>query len=120
MSLGELAGFCVPALVGGLLREGAPWLVPEAVVLAGVVEGAILGRMLPSSLRRHGARAARWIPIAAAGWGAGLHVSTAVATPLWQPGRAAATVVATGALGGALPAVTMDAATGPRTSNVRV
>lgn len=80
MSLGELAGFCVPALVGGLLREGAPWLVLGAVVLAGVVEGAILGRMLPSTLRRHVARAERWIPIAAS-WGAGLLVPMAVTGP---------------------------------------
>lgn len=114
MSLDELAGFCVPALVGGLLREGAPWLVLGAVLLAGVVEGAILGRMLPSSLRRHVARAARWIPIAAAGWGAGLLASMAVTTPLWQPGRAAATVVVSGVLGGALLAMTMAAVTGPR------
>ena len=85
MSLGELAGFCVPALVGGLLREGAPWLVLGAAVLAGVVEGAILGRVLPSTLRRHVARAARWIPIAAAGWGAGLLASVAVTGPRMRP-----------------------------------
>lgn len=85
MSLGELAGFCVPALVGGLLREGAPWLVVGAVVLAGVVEGAILGRVLPSTLRRHAARTARWILIAAAGWGAGLLASMAVTGPRMRP-----------------------------------
>ena len=41
--MGELAGFCVPALVGGLLREEPPLLVLGAMVLAGLVEGAVLG-----------------------------------------------------------------------------
>ena len=37
VSWGELAGFCVPALVGGLLREEPPLLVLGAMVLAGSV-----------------------------------------------------------------------------------
>ena len=180
VSMGELAGFCVPALVGGLLREGPPLLVLGAMVLAGVVEGAILGwsqarvlrcrldgfsesrwvgltafaaagawfvGMLPSmfheqwstwptlltvlvatllgtlvlgsiglaqwfELRRHVPRAARWIFITAVGWGAGLVVFTAVATPLWRPGQATATIVAIGVSGGGLMAVTMAGLTG--------
>lgn len=180
VSMGELAGFCVPALVGGLLREGPPLLVLGAMVLAGVVEGAILGwsqarvlrcrldgfsesrwvgvtafaaagawfvGMLPSTfheqwstwptllrvlvatllgtlvlgsigltqwfeLRRHVPRAARWIFITAVGWGAGLVVFTAVATPLWRPGQATATIVAIGVSGGGLMAVTMAGLTG--------
>lgn len=180
VSMGELAGFCVPALVGGLLREGPPLLVLGAMVLAGVSEGAILGwsqsrvlrcrfdgfsegrwvgvsafaaagawfvGMLPSTfhqqwstwptlltvlvptllgtlvlgsiglaqwseLRRHVPRAARWIFITAVGWGAGLVVFTAVATPLWRPGQATATIVAIGVSGGGLMAVTMAGLTG--------
>lgn len=180
VSVGELAGFCVPALVGGLLREGAPLLVLGALVLAGVAEGAILGwsqarvlrqrldgfsearwvvgtavaaagawflGMLPSTfheqwstwptllavivamllgtvvlgsigvaqwfeLRRHVPRAARWIGITAAGWGAGLVVFTAVTTPLWRPGQATATIIVIGLCGGGLMAVTMAGLTG--------
>lgn len=180
VSVGELAGFCVPALVGGLLREGAPLLVLGALVLAGVAEGAILGwsqarvlrqrldgfsearwvvgtaaaaagawflGMLPSTfheqwstwptlltvivamllgavvlgsigvaqwfeLRRHVPRAARWIGITAAGWGAGLVVFMTVATPLWRPGQATATIIAIGLCGGGLMALTMAGLTG--------
>ena len=178
--MGELAGFCVPALVGGLLREAPPLLVLGAMVLAGSVEGAILGwsqsrvlrrrllgfnearwvgatavaaaaawfvGMLPSTfheqwstwptlltvlvaipwaallltsiglgqwreLRRHVPRAARWVLITAAGWGAGLIVFTAVATPLWQPGQDTALIVAIGIGAGGLMAVTMALLTG--------
>ncbi len=180
VSLGEFAGFCVPALVGGLLREGASLLVLGALVLAGVVEGAILGwsqarvlrqrldgfsearwvvgtalaaagawflGMLPSTfheqvstwptlltviaamflgalvlgsiglaqwfeLRRHLPRAARWILITAAGWGAGLFVFLAWVMPLWRPGQATVTVIAIGVSGGGLMAVTMAGLTG--------
>ena len=161
---GGCAGFCVPALVGGLLRGGTPLLVPGAQLLAGVVEGAILGpprarvlrqrldgfsgarrvvgtasaaagawflgmppsafreqvstwptlltviaamvlgtwvpggvRLAPwSELRRHRPRAARWIPIAVAGWGAGQNVFLARPIPLPRPGQAPAPVVAVG------------------------
>ena len=180
VSMGELAGFCVPALVGGLLREEPPLLVLGAMVLAGLVEGAVLGwsqsrvlrhrlsgfnearwigatalaaaaawfvGMLPSTfyeqwstwpmllsvlvavllgtlllgsiglgqwieLRRHVPRAARWILITAAGWGAGLFVFMAVATPLWRPGQSTATIIAIGVGAGALMAVSMAGLTG--------
>jgi hypothetical protein len=181
VSWGELAGFCFPALVGGLLREEPPLLVLGAMVLAGSVEGVVLGwsqarvlrsrlrglstgrwvvatafaaavawliGMSPSTfheqwstwpsavvalvgavlgalllsvigigqwleLRRHDVPlAARWIAYTAAGWGAGLVVFTAVATPLWQPGQETLLIAGIGIVAGALMALTMAVVTG--------
>lgn len=60
--MGGPAGFCIPALVGGLLREGSPLLVLGAMVPAATVEGAILGRS-PSRVlqcRLDGLSESRW------------------------------------------------------------
>ncbi len=119
VSMGELAGFCVPALVGGLLREEPPLLVLGAMLLS-VLVAVLLGTLLLCSigrgqrieLRRHVPRAARWLLITAAGWGAGLFVSMAVATPLWRPGQPTPTIIATGLGAGALMAVSMAGLTG--------
>ncbi len=82
VSLGEFAGFCVPALAGGLLREAPPLLVLGAVVLAGSVEGAVLGWSQARVLRHRldGFNTPRWIgatALAAAGaWLLGMLPST--------------------------------------------
>ena len=82
VSLGELAGFCVPALAGGLLREAPPLLVLGAVVLAGSVEGAVLGWSQARVLKHRldGFNTARWTgatALAAAGaWLLGMLPST--------------------------------------------
>jgi hypothetical protein len=82
VSLGELAGFCVPALVGGLLREGPPLLVLGGMVLAGYVEGLVLGWSQARVLRDRfsGFSTSRWVgatAFAAAGaWLIGMTPST--------------------------------------------
>jgi MFS family permease len=82
-----------------------------AVVLGTLLLGSIgLGQWI--ELRRHVPRAARWILITAAGWGAGLFVFMAVATPLWRPGQSTATIIAIGIGAAALMAVSMAGLTG--------
>lgn len=116
VSSGELAGFCFPALVGGLLREETPRFVLGAMVLAFTAGGAfvllVTGVAQWTELRRHVPHAARWIALTAAGAGAGLLTFTAVTTPLWQPGQGTLSVAAVGVLGGGLMAVAMAAVTG--------
>jgi hypothetical protein len=180
-TLGEVVGFCVPAVVAPLVVGVGVWFVETpAIVLAGTVEGALLGlgqayalrqalpgirtrewvrataagaalawligmapvtvgqqlwdvseplavglaaagaAVLLSSigllqwrvLRRHVARAGRWVPATAGVWIAGLLGFTAVTSPLWRAGQPAVLVAAIGVLGAVVMAATVAAITG--------
>jgi hypothetical protein len=53
VTLGELAGFCVPAGVAVLLAGGDPVVLLVALVAAGAVEGTVLGWAQTRALRPH-------------------------------------------------------------------
>jgi hypothetical protein len=180
VTVGECVGFCVPALVGALVMGRAAVVAVAALVVAGFLEGAVLGcsqarvlrrplprlsstrwvvgtaaaaalawliGMLPSTaydvwsrwpvplvvlaatglgvvllcsigvaqwleLRRHVPRAGWWVAATAAAWCAGLVAFSAVTSPLWQPDQRPSVIVAIGALGGLVMAVTVAAGTG--------
>ena len=180
-TLGEVVGFCVPAVTAPLVVGVGVWFVETpAIVLAGTVEGALLGLgqayalrqalpgirtrewvrataagaalawligMAPATvgqqlwdvseplavglaaagvavllssigllqwrvLRRHVARAGRWVPATAGAWIAGLLGFTAVTSPLWRAGQPAVLVAAIGVLGAVVMAATVAAITG--------
>ncbi|MCU7731004.1 hypothetical protein ODJ79_45440 [Actinoplanes sp. KI2] len=69
VTLGEFAGFSVPAVVGAVTAEAPATVAVAAVVAAGAVEGAMLGWAQASVLVRvlPGLRAGRWIVATACG-----------------------------------------------------
>jgi hypothetical protein len=69
VTLGEFAGFCVPAVVGAVTAESPAPVAAVAVIAAGAVEGAILGWAQASVLVRAlpGLHASRWIVATACG-----------------------------------------------------
>jgi F420H(2)-dependent quinone reductase len=83
VTVGETAGFCVPAVVASLTLDGPTAVVVPTMLLAGAVEGALLGaaqahvlcRVLPAVPRR------RWVGATSAAavvaWSLGLVPSTA-------------------------------------------
>jgi hypothetical protein len=180
VTAGEVAGFALPAVVGPLTSDRSAAVSYPALVVAGLVEGAVLGwaqwsvarRRLPAlsrrrwigltsvgaamayavamlaptfwdvlsswsiglqvlvfalggtlllltigtaqwvELRRHVARAARWIAVTALAWCLALAVFFAVATPLWQEGQAFWLTLVIGVVAGLAMALTMAAVTG--------
>lgn len=90
---------------------------PAAGQAAAGVVGALLllsalGIAQWTELRRHSRSAGWWVPGSAAAWGTGLVVFFAVATPLWQPGQAAALVLLIGVFAGILMALSMAVVSG--------
>lgn len=69
VTLGELLGFAVPAVTGALLWDAAPAVLALALLLAGAVEGSVLGAFQARVLRRvlPGLRAGDWIRATIAG-----------------------------------------------------
>jgi hypothetical protein len=69
VTVGEFVGFSVPAVVGAVTAEGPAWAALVAVVMAGAVEGAVLGWAQASVLVRAlpGLHARRWILATACG-----------------------------------------------------
>lgn len=90
-----------------------PMALPIALgVVFGVALLASIGFAQWLELRRHVARAGRWIAWTAAAWLAGLTVFLLVCTPLWQPGQPWWLVAAIGVLGGLLMAFVTALVTG--------
>jgi hypothetical protein len=87
-----------------------------ALIGAAVVVGGLLLVSIGSAqwlvLRRHVARATRWIAASALAWAAGLGVFLGFTMPLWQPGQPLALSVGIGVAGGLLMAATSSAITG--------
>lgn len=86
-------------------------LLPLALVLGLALVGSI-GFAQWMVLRRHVARARTWVPVNAFAWLVGLGLLFAVATPLWQEGQSAAVVIAIGAVGALVMALTVAVLTG--------
>ena len=112
------ASAAVLAYVIGLTPSNLPvdtWPLPLAVALA-AIGGAVLLASIGTAqwliLRRHVARAGRWIWATAAAWAAGLAVFLGFAMPLWQPGQSPWLVVGIGVVGGLLMAATTSLITG--------
>jgi len=86
VSVGELAGFCVPTVTATLLADEPPVALIGALVVAGAVEGTVLGwtqaRVLREALPAVSGR--RWVTLTAAGaalaWFCGMLVPTAYET----------------------------------------
>jgi hypothetical protein len=90
-----------------------PWAV--TVPLAAVIGLALVGSIGLAQwlvLRRHVARPRTWVPVNALAWTAGLGLLFAVATPLWREGQSTGVIVAIGALGALVMAVTVAVVTG--------
>ncbi|CCQ46070.1 putative membrane protein [Pseudarthrobacter siccitolerans] len=81
-------------------------------ILAATALLASIGTAQWLELRRHVARAWRWIPATAAAWAAGLLVFLAISTPLWQPGQEPALTALIGVVAGVAMAAVMAAASG--------
>jgi hypothetical protein len=106
VTLGECVGFGVPAVAGSLARDAAAGTLLVALVMAGSVEGAVLGWAQAHVLRGvvRGFDAVRWIVVtavaAAVAWLLGMLPSTFV--DVWTdwsiPVRVAVAVLLTGAL----------------------
>ena len=91
------------------------WPLPLTAVLGaigGVVLLASIGTAQWLVLRRHVARAGRWIWATAVAWAAGLAVFLGFAMPLWQPGQSLWLIVGIGVVGGLLMAATTSLITG--------
>ncbi|MEV6339348.1 hypothetical protein AB0M12_32105 [Nocardia vinacea] len=69
VTLGELLGFAAPAVTGALVRDAAPLAAAVALLIAGVVEGGVLGWFQAGVLRRAvpGMRPGDWIRATALG-----------------------------------------------------
>jgi hypothetical protein len=83
-----------------------------AATVGGVVLLGSIGTAQWTVLRHHVARAGRWIWITAAAWLLGLAAFMLLASPLWHEGQSTPVVVAIGALGGLVMAVTVAVVTG--------
>ncbi len=83
-----------------------------AAILGGVILLGSIGIAQWTVLRRHVARAGRWVWITAAAWLLGLTAFMLLASPLWQEGQSRPVVIAIGALGGLVMAVTVAVVTG--------
>ena len=68
MTVGEFAGFAAPALAGALLSGAPERVFAPALLLAGAIEGAVLGFAQARVLRRvlDGLPVGRWIGVTAA------------------------------------------------------
>lgn len=102
----------VPTVAGDELSRWPSWLL---VPLAGMASTALLlaiGAAQWLVLRRHVARAGRWVIVTAAAWLAGLAVFLLVASPLWQEGQPPVVTAAVGAFAGFLMAAVVAAVTG--------
>ncbi|MFG1798180.1 hypothetical protein [Nocardia sp. NPDC049149] len=69
VTLGELLGFAAPAMVATLVRDAAPASAALALLLAGAIEGTVLGWFQARVLRTvvHGLRSGDWILATALG-----------------------------------------------------
>ena len=106
VTVGEFAGFCVPAIVGALIWDQTAPVAFAVLVAAGSLEGAVLGwsqarvlrRPLPSLSVRH------WVVgtsvAAAVAWSIGMLPSTAY--DLWSRWPVPLTVLAAAGVGVAL------------------
>jgi len=86
VSVGELAGFCVPTAAATLLADLPPVALLGAMVVAGAAEGTVLGWTQARVLREAlpAASGHRWVALTAAGaalaWFCGMLVPTAYET----------------------------------------
>ncbi len=82
VTVGELVGFCIPAVTAALVVSRSPGLALPALVAAGSAEGAVLGWSQARVLSRHlpGLRSSRWTlgtaAAAAIAWLVGMMPST--------------------------------------------
>lgn len=96
-------------------RSMTSWPPVLQIAAAAVLGAALLGSIGTAQwliLRRHVARAARWIPATAVAWTVGLGAFLAFTMPLWQPGQPVGLTVAIGIAGGLIMAATTSAITG--------
>jgi hypothetical protein len=106
VGVGELAGFCVPTVTATLLAAEPPVALTGALVVAGAVEGTVLGwtqaRVLREALPAVSGR--RWVTLTAAGaalaWFCGMLVPTAYET--WHHWPVAAQLTLLAVLGAVL------------------
>jgi len=101
----------------GVPTVGQLWDVSEPLAVGLAAAGAAvllssIGLLQWRVLRRHVARAGRWVPATAGAWIAGLLGFTAVTSPLWRAGQPAVLVAAIGVLGAVVMAATVAAITG--------
>ncbi|MFI6774702.1 hypothetical protein [Nocardia sp. NPDC050412] len=100
---GELLGFAAPAVTGALVRDAAPVVAAVALLMAGVVEGSVLGWFQAAVLRSAvpGMRSGDWIRATAFGalvaWSIGaVPVLAGAGLDTWSPW----VLVPTAAVGG--------------------
>jgi deazaflavin-dependent oxidoreductase (nitroreductase family) len=101
-----------PSTVANSVDGWPPAILAAAGLTLGAALLATIGTAQWLVLRRTVGRSARWIPLTAAAWLAGLAVFLAFAMPLWQPGEARLLVIVIGIGGGALMAATTSLITG--------
>jgi hypothetical protein len=106
VSAGELAGFSVPLVLGVVVRASAPAIQLAVLVLAGMVEGAVVGAAQAGVLRGHlaGFRGTAWVVAtsAAAGLAWLLGMLPSLTHPVWSTWPVAGVAVAGSLLGGLL------------------
>lgn len=90
-----------------------PWavLVPLGLFM-GLALVSSIGFAQWTVLRRHVARSRTWVPVNTVAWLVGLGLLFAVAMPLWQEGQSTPVVIAIGALGALVMALTVAVLTG--------
>lgn len=91
VTLGELLGFAAPAVTGALVRDAAPVAAAVALLIAGAVEGGVLGWFQAGVLRRAvpGMRSGDWIRATALGaliaWAVGAIPVAGDGLDTWAP-----------------------------------
>lgn len=106
VTLAELVGFCVPLVVGAGTVDAAPWVATPALLVAGAVEGAVLGAGQARVLRRAVPELAvgDWVAATAgaAAFCYALGLLPSLAADVWATWSPAVLAVVTGVLGLAL------------------